>query len=124
MVIDTNLKLILHSKLTCISIVTAYSPLGSTDSPVMQEPLILDIAKKYNVSPANVLLAWGIKRGTSVIPKSVTPARIISNFQTIQLDDKEFEAIQQLTKIIQPKRLVNPGPFWKIEIYDDEKAKL
>lgn len=84
----------------------------------------MDIAKKYNASPAQVLLAWGMKRGCSVIPKSVTPSRIISNFQVIQLDNTEFEALQKLTKTKQPKRLVDPGPFWGIDIYGDSKSKL
>ncbi|CAO3656014.1 unnamed protein product [Mucor fragilis] len=101
--------------------VTAYSPLGSTDSPVMQEPLVLDIAKKHNASPAQVLLAWGLQRGCSVIPKSVTPSRIISNFQVIQLDQAEFASLEELTKNKQGKRLLDPSPFWGVDIY---KSKL
>ncbi|KAL0143412.1 NADP-dependent oxidoreductase domain-containing protein [Mucor lusitanicus] len=81
--------------------VTAYSPLGSTDSPVMQEPLVV--------------------KGCSVIPKSVTPSRIISNFQVIQLDQKEFASLEELTKNKQGKRLLDPSPFWGVDIY---KSKL
>ena len=36
-------------------------------------PEVQEIAKKLNATPAQVLIAWGAKRGYSVIPKSVTP---------------------------------------------------
>lgn len=83
--------------------------------------LQLDIAKKHNASPAQVLLAWGLQRGCSVIPKSVTPSRIISNFQVIQLDQAEFASLEELTKNKQGKRLLDPSPFWGVDIY---KSKL
>ncbi|KAI8047213.1 NADP-dependent oxidoreductase domain-containing protein [Gilbertella persicaria] len=101
--------------------VTAYSPLGATNSPLMKEKVVLDIAQKHHASFAQVLLAWGIQRGCSVIPKSVTPSRIVSNFEVIQLDKAEFEALEHIAKQKQPKRLVDPSPFWGVDIY---KAKL
>ena len=74
--------------------ITAYSPLGNnsgcfpshvtrgTDecgwtvagAPMLTEwAEVKEIAQKYNATPAQVLIAWGAKRGFSVIPKSVTP---------------------------------------------------
>lgn len=52
---------------------TAYSPLGSTDSPLLKDETIAKIAEKRNVSPAQVVISWGAARG-SVLPKSVTPS--------------------------------------------------
>ena len=62
--------------------VTAYSPLGSPGnsagkglpSPVEDET-IRAIAEAHGKSPAQVLIRWALDRGTSVIPKSVTPSR-------------------------------------------------
>ena len=47
-----------------LSLVSGHKKL--TDYPEVQE-----IAKKLNATPAQVLIAWGAKRGYSVIPKSV-----------------------------------------------------
>lgn len=36
----------------------AYSPLGSTDSPLMNDEVVVDIAKKHLLQPADVLLGY------------------------------------------------------------------
>ena len=63
---------------------TAYSPLGNniTGKPrIVDSAEIAEIASKSKKDPAQVLIAWIAKKGFSVIPKSVTPARIESNFR-------------------------------------------
>lgn len=45
----------------------------------VQDPVIEAISAETGKSPAQVLLRWAIQRGTIVLPKSVTPARIIGN---------------------------------------------
>ncbi|MGC1308751.1 MAG: aldo/keto reductase [Phormidesmis sp.] len=69
---------------------TAYSPLGSGDRPdsmkAKSEPPLLEneevgaIASKENLSPAQLLIAWGLSRDTVVIPKSTNAGRIAENF--------------------------------------------
>ncbi|KAL1935515.1 hypothetical protein VTP01DRAFT_4655 [Rhizomucor pusillus] len=86
--------------------VTAYSPLGSTDSPLLKDEKILAIAKKYNKTPAQIILSWGVQRGTSVIPKSVSESRIIENFQDVVLEDKDFKVLNSI--LPEPKRLIHP----------------
>jgi len=61
--------------------VTAYSCLGSTDSPLYKDKTLLELAEKKGKTPQQVLLMWGLQRGTSVIPKSVTESRIQKNFE-------------------------------------------
>jgi L-glyceraldehyde reductase len=59
------------------------------------------------VTPAQVILAWSQLDGHTVIPKSVTPARILENFQEIELDE---QAIQDLARFGEaPQRLNLPG---------------
>jgi glycerol 2-dehydrogenase (NADP+) len=60
---------------------TAYSCLGSTNSPLSKDTTLLNIAEGKGKTPQQVLLMWGLQRGTSVIPKSVTKSRIEKNFE-------------------------------------------
>jgi diketogulonate reductase-like aldo/keto reductase len=48
---------------------------------VIDDPTIQSIAKKLNVDAAQMLISWAVQRGTVVLPKSVTPTRIESNFK-------------------------------------------
>ena len=69
-------------------LLTAYSPLGSPNRPwaapdepkLLDDPKLVDIAKKYNKSPAQIILRWQVQRGVMVIPKSVTPSRYCNLF--------------------------------------------
>ena len=91
-------------------LMTAYSPLGSRDrSPMMKsrdEPdllslaVITGIAASHKLSPAQVLLAWAVNRGTSVIPKSVNPQRLQENIAAaeIELGEDEMLAIHGLDR--------------------------
>ena len=102
---------------------TAYSPLGSFDRPVLlkaaNEPKLLEdstvlaIAALRGISPAQVLISWAIQRGTVVIPKSVNPARMKENLAAsdISLPQSEMQKIAGLNRHF---RYVN-GEFWAIE---------
>jgi len=60
---------------------TGYSCLGSTDSPLYKDQTLLSLAEAKGKSPQQCLLAWGLQKGWSVIPKSVTKERIEKNFE-------------------------------------------
>ena len=59
------------------------------------------------MSPAQILISWGIQRGTSVIPKSITPSRVQENFKDIVLDQVDFNELSSL--ITEPQRLIIPN---------------
>jgi alcohol dehydrogenase (NADP+) len=91
-------------------LVTAYSPLGSGDRPagmkkqnepsLLANPLILELAAKNQITPAQVLLAWGLQRGTIVIPKSISAVRQKENFAAadISLSQEDMTAIGKLER--------------------------
>lgn len=87
---------------------TAYSPLGSpdrqtrkSDEPsLLEHPTIKEIAEKHGVGTGDVLIAWALGRGTSVIPKSVTDSRIRSNLKAteLKLDADDMGSISNFGK--------------------------
>lgn len=108
--------------------VTAYSPLGnnSRNEPLLTElEPIKSVAKRLNATPAQVLISWSTTRGVSVLPKSVNPERIASNFQQVKLSPEDMKEIESVPK--KPLRynipcLVN-RPRWDIDIFGDESEK-
>jgi alcohol dehydrogenase (NADP+) len=98
---------------------TAYGPLGAAYRVAKEEvnhPILLEnktiqrIADKHNATPAQVVLAWGMMRGTAVIPKSTKPHRIKENYESIyvSLDEEDMEQIGFLEG---PYRYTL-GPLW------------
>ncbi|ROT36685.1 GCY protein [Sodiomyces alkalinus F11] len=79
---------------------TAYSCLGSTDSPLYKNDSLQNIAKAKGKTPQQVLLHWGLQRGTSVIPKSVSKERIDANFDLDgwELTDEEMKQLSSFTE--------------------------
>jgi len=110
--------------------ITAYSPLGNNSwgrENLTAAPEVKSIAQKLGATPAQVLIAWGVKRGYSVIPKSVQESRIISNFEQFELSDEDYQAISLLKKD-EHTRFNTPitycKPVWDIDIFGEpEEAK-
>ncbi|KOX12456.1 aldo/keto reductase [Nocardiopsis sp. NRRL B-16309] len=67
----------------------AWSPLGQGN--LLDHPTITAIAREYERTPAQILLRWHIQLGNVVIPKSVTPERIRSNFEIFDFELAEAD---------------------------------
>ena len=103
--------------------VTAYSPLGSPDRPpqmkqdveppLLDHPTVVAIAQKHAVSPAQVLVAWAVERGTSVIPKSVHAGRLAQNLAAADLELGPDD-MAELAMVAGPFRYIS-GSFWAME---------
>ncbi|XP_067938398.1 aldose reductase-related protein 2-like [Watersipora subatra] len=88
---------------------SAYGPIGSpgrppvegpATPPLMDEPALKEIASKHEKTVAQVLLRNLMQRGIIVLPKSVTPERIKSNFQVMdfELSPEEMDIIKGINK--------------------------
>jgi alcohol dehydrogenase (NADP+) len=78
-------------------VVLAFAPLGHGIRPgPLEDPVVLSIAKRLARSPAQVLLAWAVQRGTAMLttPKSAERAR--ENFNIAALPNDAFEEINQI----------------------------
>lgn len=101
-------------------VVTAFSPLGAqsyfslnmaeADEAVMEQPLIKAIASAHDRTPAQVLLRWGVQRGTSVVPKTANVDRLKENIALFdfELSDDEMASIGSLDR---HRRFNDPGDF-------------
>ena len=78
--------------------VEAWSPIAQ--GAVLDNPTIVEIAKRIGRSPAQVVLRWHIQRGDIVFPKSSTPARMQENFELFdfELEDVDVAMITGLDK--------------------------
>jgi diketogulonate reductase-like aldo/keto reductase len=103
----------------------AYSPLGSQDQvpgtgeKVSTNKDLIAIAENKGVTLAQVLIAWGLKRGYAVLPKSSNAERIKSNAQLIELTDEEFEAVNKVSEG-RHTRFVNMKDTFGYDIWPEE----
>ncbi|CAH1406835.1 unnamed protein product [Nezara viridula] len=91
--------------------VTAFSPFGSpgirsfektlSDAPApLEDPVIKDIANKYNKQPSQIILRFLVECGVGIIPKSSNPVRIQQNIDVFdfELTKEDFERIRALDR--------------------------
>jgi diketogulonate reductase-like aldo/keto reductase len=77
-------------------VLQAFAPLGHSSEPkLLEDPVIASIAKRVARTPAQVLLAWGIQRGTALLTTSKTPSRLAENFDVSTLPDDAMREINE-----------------------------
>ncbi len=83
-------------KINCY--IEAWSPIGRGNSQLLNEPILIEIAKKYNKTVAQVILRWHIEKGNIVFPKSSNPKHIRENFEIFdfKLTQEEIDKINSL----------------------------
>lgn len=102
----------------------AFSPLGSptrperdrdeTDVPVLQQPVIVEIARKHGIHPAVVCVKWATQRGQVPIPFSVYYNEYYSNLKSVTEDPLTEEEMQQINEADSNCRLIKGVVFlWK-----------
>ena len=77
-------------------VLQAFAALGHGSEPkLLEDPLITSIAQRAKKTPAQVLLAWGIQRGTALLTTSTTPSRIKENFEVSTLPEDAIREISE-----------------------------
>lgn len=89
-------------------VVTAYSPLGSPDSPflkpntpkLLDDPKLKEIGERLSKSVAQVILRYLVQQDVVTIPKSVTPSRIRDNIDifNFELSDDDITYIDSFNQ--------------------------
>ncbi|MBA4493030.1 aldo/keto reductase [Paenactinomyces guangxiensis] len=76
----------------------AWSPLMQGE--VVKEPTVLELAEKYNKTPAQIVLRWDLQHEVVTIPKSVKEHRIIENANIFdfELSAEDMEKLDSLNK--------------------------
>lgn len=95
-------------------VIEAYSPLGSTGSPLFATPAVKKLAEKYNTTPGAILISYHTSNGRVVLPKSVTPSRILENTKLVELSAEDSELLDNVWKTEGLKRYAKPA--WKTDL--------
>lgn len=80
--------------------VMAWYPLGHGDHALLEEPIVKELAEKYEKSTAQVILRWHTQVGNIVIPGSTNPEHIKANLDIFgfELTDEEMKKMEGLNK--------------------------
>ena len=78
----------------------SWYPLGHGDKSLMEEPVFIELGKKYGKSPAQIILRWHTQMGFAVIPGSKNVDHIRDNLDIFDfsLTDEEMAEIATLDK--------------------------
>ena len=78
-------------------VLLAFAPLGHGIRPgPLEDPTVLAVAERVKKTPAQVLLAWAVQRGTAILTTAKTKARAIENFDVTPLPDDAFNEINNI----------------------------
>lgn len=114
----------------------AYSPLGSQNQTsimpsanwsqpgekVQDNEKLNEVAKRSGNTLAQVLIAWGVRRGYVVLPKSATPSRIEGNFKDIDLSDRDFEDVNEISRN-RRYRFINMKNEYGIDLWPEDSKR-
>ena len=99
---------------------TAFSPLGAGSyiplgmateaESVLNEKVVRDIATHHQKTPAQVVLRWGVQRGTAVIPKTCQTLRLSENLNIFAFELSTDEMLS-LSNLDRNQRFNDPGAF-------------
>jgi len=77
-------------------VLQAFAALGHSSEPnLLADPVITSVSNRVGKTPAQVVLAWAIQRGTALLTTTKTPSRIKENFDVSTLPDDAMREINE-----------------------------
>lgn len=76
----------------------SWYPLGHANIGLLNEKIFLELAKKYNKTPAQIILRWHIEEGNIIFPKSTNEIHMKENIDIFDfsLTEEEMKEISKL----------------------------
>ena len=91
-------------------VLQAFAALGHSSKPsLLEDPVVTTIAQRVKKTPAQVLLAWAIQRGTAPLTTSKTPRRIVENFDVSAIPEDAVREISQIESRVRFNTVVQTG---------------
>jgi alcohol dehydrogenase (NADP+) len=104
--------------------VIGYSPIGSpgrpdrdrtpNDTVDVEDPVIVEIARKHGIHPASLCVKWGAQHGQIPIPFSVNRRNYLANIQAVAGEPLSSDEMKAISRIDKACRLIKGQVFlWK-----------
>ena len=112
-----------------------YSPIGSParpdrdrtpeDSVDIEDPVVVEIARRHGVHPAVICVKWAVQRGQTPIPFSTNRRNYLANLQGVVSDPLSAAEMQAIAALDRNCRLIKgqvflwrPGQDWR-DLWDE-----
>ncbi|XGW25567.1 hypothetical protein V3C99_006736 [Haemonchus contortus] len=78
----------------------AFSSLARHEPALVNDPVVVDLAKTHNTTVPIILLSFALSQGVGIVPKSTSPQRIKENLEVtnLQLSEEEIELLHKLNR--------------------------
>ena len=91
-------------------VLLAFAALGHGMEPrLLDDPVIIGIAQRLRKTPAQVVLAWAVQRGTALLTTSIKPSRIQENFELSTIPEDAMREIRGITTSVRFNAVVETG---------------
>jgi len=81
-------------------VLQAFAALGHSSEPnLLADPVITAIANRIGKTPAQVVLAWAIQRGTALLTTTKTPSRLAENYDVSTIPEDAMREINEGIKL-------------------------
>ena len=90
------------------TLIETWFPVGHGDKKMYEEPIFVELGKKYKKTPVQVILRWHIDYGYIPLPKSCNPQHIKENFEIFDFKLTE-EEMKKISELPQKRYIDTPG---------------